>query len=287
MKMARPVRTAHTRWVQRVREDLPDVVFSYPALRPLRERATMLLHGSASRGVHDRWSDLDVWLWVSPRELRAIDAASPTRFFEFFLGGRPGHANAESRDHVLAMIRGCDFGLIHELRRAIVVRDPDGFGRKMIALARRPMRAALRRRLFFYHYVEMRGYHRNLDNPLNRGDRASVLLALGVTLGHALRAAMVLDGAPPPYDKWLPQAAAETPTGRLVVQAFARIMLLVGRGALNRAQDEVRHPVNLELRKIRAGLVDAAHRHGIREPWLGKWYLHIDQARAAGVRARW
>jgi len=275
------------RWVSRLRAFLPELAAMYPAIRPVWRRATILLHGSASRGLHDRWSDLDVWLWVPRRDLRRIDAASPTRFFECTLNGREGHANADARENVLAAVRACTFGLIHELRNAVVVRDPGGFGRRMIALARRPMRPALRRTLFFHHYVEMRGCHRNLDNPLNRGDRAAVFVALGTTLTHALRAAMVLDGEPPPYDKWLAHAAAGTPTGRIVVRRFARIMRLVGSGALNRRQAEVRHPVNLELRKIRADLVAAAHRKGIHDAWLGKWYLFIDQARSVRERVRW
>jgi hypothetical protein len=145
----------------------------------------------------------------------------------------------------------------------------------------------LRRTLFFYHYVEMRGYHRNLDNPLNRGDRAAVFIALGTTLTHALRAAMVLDGEPPPYEKWLPQAAAGTPTGRIVTRRVNRILTLAGNGALNLKQGEVRHPVNLELRKIRVDLIAAAHRKGIEADWLHRWWLSIDQARSMRSRARW
>jgi len=275
------------KWVSRLREFLPELAVQYPAIRPVWRRATIILHGSASTGVHDRWSDLDAWFWVPRRDLRRIDAASPTRFFEFTIDGRPGHANADAREDILASVRACHLELIHELRHAVVVQDPGGFGRRMIALARRRMRPTVRRRLFFHEYVEMRGEHRSLDNPLNRRDHAAVLFALGKTLSHALRAAMVLDGEPTPYDKWLVQAASKTPTGRLVARRVRHIVRFVGKGALNLREGDARHPLNLEIRKIRADLVAAAHRRGIKDGWLQKWWLWIDEARGAREGVRW
>lgn len=134
---------------------------------------------------------------------------------------------------------------------------------------------------FFHQYVEMRGWHRNCDNPIERSDGFAVLQADVPTLNHALRAAMVLDGEPYPYVKWLGQAAGQTPTGREVV-AFSRQCLdALSTGALHQGGPEKDHPINTLLSQIRKTLIDAARQGSIREPWLERWREHIGPARDA------
>ena len=86
------------------------------------------------------------------------------------------------------------------------------------------MREEVRRAWFRYHYVEMRGEHRAADNPIERGDSVAVLQAMTQTLSHALRAAVVLDGQPYPYIKWLAHAAFQTPTGKRLAPRVAELL---------------------------------------------------------------
>ncbi len=274
-------------WAGRLRAFLPAHMAADAALAPAAERATLILHGSTMLGVDDEWSDLDLWMLLDDADIARLDAASPTRFFEFKCGGKPGHMNACAAGAFRESIRCCDMDAICQLRSAAVIADGAGVAGELVALARRPMPEAVRRGLFMYHYVEMRGEHRALDNPIERRDAVAILLSLPKALAYALRAAMVLDGKPYPYDKWLHRAALETPTGRLVAPSVARMLDSLASGALFLGGPEREHPVSSELRVIRGILRDSANARGIDEPWLTQWWLHIDQARDTMAAARW
>lgn len=246
-------------WTERLKTYLP--ALNLPA-------GTLILHGSTTAGVDDEWSDLDVWL-LPPED-------QPGKFIEFVCDGKKGHVNIESRHAFEDRMRRCDFALIRELRQAVVLQD-DGWAERLIATASKPMPEDVRFAWFAYHYIEMRGEHRACDNPINRGDAIALLLALQPTLTHAMQAAMVLDGEPYPYCKWLPSDAARTPTGAKIVPLVQDMVGLLGLGALQQPGPEGQHPINLKLRQIRQTLIDAARAGGIDAPWLLAWYLHFDK----------
>ena len=50
---------------------------------------------------------------------------------------------------------------------------------------------------------------------------------------------------------------------------------------------EADNQLSKELKAFRIVLVDAARRRGVDEPWLERWWLYIDQARAATFGLRW
>lgn len=249
-------------WADRLRTELP-VLFDLPA------DTTLLLHGSTPRGIDDAVSDLDVWLFPQ--------ADQPSRFIEFRIDHKPGHVQIESRRAFESRLRQCDFPLIFELRHAVVLSDPDGWAGRLLALARRPMREDVRAAWFAHHYIEMRSEHRACDNPIDRNDAAALLQALVPAVAHALRAAMVLDGEPYPYHKWLARAAATTPTGRLIVPHVETIIDLLGQGALRQPGPERSHPINLAVKEIRRHLIAAARGSGMDAPWLDLWYLHLGE----------
>lgn len=255
-------------WPDRVRSVLRTLAKDDAAVASIAAAASVLLHGSTTRGVDDAFSDLDVWM-LPPTEC-------PWRFIEFAVAGKPGQVQVESRRDFEVRIRRCDFPLIWELRHAVLLEDHDGWGDGVIALARREMSADVRAAWFAYHYIEMRSEHRSCDNPIDRGDAAALLLALTPALSHALRAAMVLDGQPYPYTKWLSASAASTPTGRQIVTLVGDVIDLIGDGALRQDGPERQHPLNIKLREIRQQLITAARTSGLDGPWLTEWYLHLD-----------
>jgi len=198
-------------WAGRLREYLPDFIRNESVLSRCEGKADVLLHGSTTFGVDDAVSDLDMWLLLSDDELAALDAASPTRFFEVLVHEKPGHMNANSARQFRERVRWGDMNLIYELRQARPILTHLRVAPELIAEARKPMSQELRRAFFFHHYVEMRGDHRACDTPLARKDRCGALLFLTKTVAHAMRAALVLDGEPYPYDKWLRTGRAAHP----------------------------------------------------------------------------
>jgi hypothetical protein len=135
---------------------------------------------------------------------------------------------------------------------------------------------------FRYHYVEMRGHHKNADNTLARRDAVATLLATGNALAHGLRAAMILDAEPYPYEKWLARKAFDTPTGALIRPAVERFLHVLDLEELTSGArlDEA-------LKDIRVLLVDRAREGAADGPWLDSWWLHIDEARQGIEAVRW
>jgi hypothetical protein len=260
----------------------------HATLLGLLPHASVLLHGSTTLGIVDAFSDIDLWLLVPDAVARDFDRTSPTRFIEFRFDDRPGHYNLEPVELFHQRIDGCDFPLIAELRRSIVLHDHDaGTGCAIVARASSSMPIDLRRAWFRFHYAEMRSDHRAADTPIDRGDAVAVLQAVTRTLVHAMQAAMVLDGEPYPYSKWLGRACAQTPIGSRIMPLVDDVIDLFGRGALRMPGPEAQHPINLKLREIRAELITAAKNAGIDEPWLKEWWLHIPQSRQVIHQVRW
>jgi hypothetical protein len=274
--------------IERFRPFARQSLRDHAGLRHVEQCAAVLLHGSTTLGIVDAFSDLDVWLLVPDSIAREFDRGSTTRFINFQFHERPGHFNIEPIEPFHDRIDHCDFPLIAELRRAIVLRDDeDSVGSAIVARARRSMPDDVRQAWFRYHYGEMRSHHRAADTPIDRGDAIAVLQAVTRTMIDAMQSAMVLDGEPYPYSKWLGRACAQTPTGARIVPLVNDVIDLLGRGALRMPGPESQHPITLKLKEIRAELLAAASNSGIDGPWMKEWWLHIPQSRLVIHAVRW
>lgn len=69
-------------WADRVRGVLPRLAKDHSIAPTILSGASVLLHGSITRGVDDAYSDLDVWL-LPPIE-------SPRQFVEFRVENKSG-----------------------------------------------------------------------------------------------------------------------------------------------------------------------------------------------------
>ncbi|MEO6436281.1 MAG: hypothetical protein ABIP55_11060 [Tepidisphaeraceae bacterium] len=269
--------------IARLNDALPALLRAHPAVAALLDRSALLLHGSTTIGIDDPLADWDLWVLTDMESWRDFDREHGTRFIEF-RSVRKGHFQIEPIDAFRHRVARCDFQLISELRHALVLSDPRGIAAGILADSCKPMSEQVRRAWFCHHYVEMRGEHRACDNAIDRGGHAfAVLLGATRALEHALQAAMILDGEPYRYGKWLTTMAARTPTGAGIVPLVHDAMRLIASGAIDHPGPEAAHPLTLMLKEIRRVLIDAARAAGIDEPWLNEWWLHIDKARD-GVR---
>lgn len=108
-------------WTNRVSECIPGFVREHPALGPFADRGDLILTGSTTLDVVDEHSDLDLELVLPDEAVAEVDAASPTRYIEFHLDGKPGSVIVESSEVWNDRIDACDMPLIAELRRAVVI----------------------------------------------------------------------------------------------------------------------------------------------------------------------
>ncbi|MFT3785964.1 MAG: hypothetical protein QM770_07340 [Tepidisphaeraceae bacterium] len=266
--------------IEATRAFVPGYIAATPTLARFGRHAALLMHGSTTFGFADACADLDVWM-VTPADESELERL-PTRFFEFKIDGAKGHLTLESARSMDTRVRGGDLPLIYELRHAVVFGD-EGLLEDTLLLAKRPMSDAFRRARFMYYYVEMRSEHRAIDNPIDRGDSVAMLLAIGKTLERALQASIVLDGEAFPYVKWLDWASKQTPMGQAVAPHVAEVLRCLAAGVLHVAGPECDHPLTHVFKAIRSVLVTRAMECEINEPWLREWWLHIPQARAAGL----
>ncbi|MEE8558973.1 MAG: GNAT family N-acetyltransferase, partial [Myxococcota bacterium] len=129
--------------------------------------------------------------------------------------------------------------------------------------------------------------HRACHGPTNRGQSIPLLQFATETIGHALRAAIILDGEPYPYDKWLSWAAQRTPAGARVEEGAQGVLELIAEDGLRRPGPESQHPLREGLHRIRQMLIEAAREASIEGPWLEEWWLYLDPAREAIRWTRW
>ena len=274
-------------WVGRLREFLPGWFAEHEVLSRLSDGAAVVLYGSTARGLDDAWSDLDLGLLLSDSEFQALAGSCDTTFFGFGVEGKEGHIMAVPVRQWRDEVAHCHMDRIYHLQRAAIVSDVEGRAAELLDYARAPMREEVRRAMFLYHYVEMRSDHRACDNPMERREPPALLFSLPKVLGHGLRAAMILDGEPYPYDKWLYQAAQATPSGRALTPHVDRVIELLGGDALRFDGPASDNPIDHEVHAIRNALMEAARAAGIDEPWLDTWWLSMDAARVAHEEVRW
>jgi hypothetical protein len=239
------------KWAERLSEFAPAFMANHPALSRVCERGDLVLGGSTSLGVDDEFSDLDLELALSDEDAAAFDEASPTRYIDFTLDGKLGSILVTSFDEWDAGIDACDMPLISELRNAIVLSESVGAAGRLISKVRQPMKPEVSQAFFFYHYFELRSFHRSGDNPMNRDDGVAAYMNSAQALAHGLRACLSLDGQPYPYEKWLWSAASRTPTGQLIAPAVNRIMDHLASDALRFPGPESENPLSLELKGLR------------------------------------
>jgi hypothetical protein len=274
-------------WTEKLKAKLPALLSEHPALALFAERATILLHGSTCRGVDDPFSDLDLYFILSAADLAGLDRRSPVRFLEFRVDGKAGHFNACAQEGLARRVEGCDLPLISELRTSIILHNGLDAVTHLLEAARTPMPEQVRRACFFFNYYQMRNFHRASDNPMERGDAVAVLFALSHAVAYALRSALVLDGQPYPYEKWLHREALRHPTGQQIAPYIEVILDEIAVGTLRVAGPERQNPLSSALRQIRQILIDTARANNIDEAWLTQWWLYIDQAETATAGVRW
>ena len=133
----------------------------------------------------------------------------------------------------------------------------------------------------------MRSFHRGADNPMNRNDAVAAYLNTAQSRLHALRACLSMESEPYPYDKWLSRSAPKTATAQKLAPHVARLMDDLADDALRFPGPESDDALSQDFRGIRSLLIDSARQTGIDEPWLTRWWEHINQARSATSRVRW
>ncbi len=263
------------------------LVHPAPVLETLGETCPLIWHGSRARGITDEVADVDLWMLVDDEQLKRVECEAGTNFFVIRVNGVEGHINLVSAANLASAFGPVDMSTLFELRRCQIVRDRDGIVAELRERAMAAMPDRVRAAWFTHHYVKMRGEHRSTDNPMYRGDPVAVLFGVSRTLQEALRAAMVLDGEPYPYHKWLHASAKETPTGRIVTALADEAISLMDNGDLRRIGDERDNPLSKKLKEIRIALVEAARANGLDGPWLEKWWYHIDSSTQAVLEVGW
>ncbi|MHA2181731.1 MAG: hypothetical protein ACXAAH_09940, partial [Promethearchaeota archaeon] len=245
-------------WIKELKKFIPEYLEQNVILKKFQRNASVILHGSITLGIDDPYADIDLWFLIPEDEFVELNNTSESLFFKIAVNNKLGHLNVEPIEEFSRRVYQLkdeydqsDMDIIFQLRNAEIIIDNGGIGEELINKVSQPMRKEVKDLFFFYHYVEMRGEHRACDNPMERHDPVAFLLSLPKVLAHALRAAMVLDGDPYPYNKWLYYTALKTPTGKKIAPSIDRIINLIAKDTLRFKGTEAENPIGQELRVIR------------------------------------
>ena len=77
-------------WIERVSKWAPTFGQAHPVLGRIAGLGDLILTGSTTLGVVDECSGLDLELVLSEDAVAQVDTASPTRYIECHLDGKPG-----------------------------------------------------------------------------------------------------------------------------------------------------------------------------------------------------
>jgi len=265
-------------WTKKVRKFMAEFLDEHPVLSRFHQRASLVLHGSTTLGIDDAFSDLDFWFLLPESDLVEFGAVSETRFFQIKVNGKPGHIDAKPAEQLSKRFQDCDLALIFQMQRAEIITDHAGLAGDLQRLSRKPMRDEVSDAFFCYHYILMCDWRQSCRNPMARTDPVGALLALPEFITHALKAAIVLDGAPYPYGKWLHRVSLTTPTGRLLAPSMETVLDRIAEDGLRSESQGPDHPIGSELDKICRIVTEAARAKGNDDPWLKEWWFHINQA---------
>ena len=125
--------SATRQWIERVSEWAPTIGQAHPVFGRFADLGGLILTGSTTLGVVDEYSDLDLELVLSEDAVAQVDTASPTRYIECHLDGKPGSVIVVSADAWNNSVGACDMPLIAELRCAVMIA---GVHRKRVAADR-------------------------------------------------------------------------------------------------------------------------------------------------------
>jgi hypothetical protein len=256
-------------------------------LSELGDEIAVVLHGSTTRNISDPSSDLDFYLLLSDESLSCFDEISSSRFVEITIDGKLGHLNAAPIKIIEQAFDEPDFESIYELQHAAAVYDPQGMFTSVGRRACLPMTERLQYAALFFNYLEMRAFHRSVDNPMDRNDRLSALSSVVEAANYALRCSLIVDGKTFPYAKWLYASASLSPAAAPVVQSVDRILDLLQSGPESLRGPERENEISNQLRQIRYFIVDRAKAKGIDQSWLTEWWHFLDTQRTAFDGLAW
>lgn len=194
--------------------------------------------GALARGHFDEHSDIDIVVF----KRRGAKLGWP-REREYEYGGFL--IDLEVRDYERDLRRPWSLEERWMFLRARVYYDPEGLVRRLIelkvALDERESRRALEE--------ELRKAAWSLgdaDAWIRRGDALSAHYAVTTALRHLLRSLMVLNGVPPPPDKWLVHSALNAERAPLQIRELVRAALTARE--LSASELESRRAALLDLR---------------------------------------
>ncbi len=190
-------------YVDEMKGAITGLIANNNALALFQDNLTLVLHGSTARNIDDQFSDIDCWIVFDDAELMKFDELCEHRYIPFVLNGKPGHMDPISINELNSCFSRININLIHEIRDAGIIIDNKKIFRDIQTIAKKPMSDEVRYAFFFHNYVQMRSSHRALDNPLERQDEIASLIGIIHTIVFALRAGLILDKVPYPFDKWL------------------------------------------------------------------------------------
>lgn len=262
-------------WYKIIKDNLIDVINGLPHGINLVKDGGIIFHGSITSGIDDEYTDLDMWLILDSKVYFDF-VFKNGHFFDFEVEKKWGHINIENLDVFINRVSNCDFPLIYELRNGYFVHGNDSV-LTLYKTAQKEINKDITENHFLYNYAIARNWQKSSENIIRRGDKTALLLTMSKFIEHALKAAIISNGRPYPYQKWLYHTASGIDSCNLLVNEIDLLLEIIERnGILGDVNDIDNNVLFKSMEKIKGALIDLASIHNIESPIIEKWYLYID-----------
>jgi hypothetical protein len=246
---------------------------------------SVLLGGSTALGVLDEQSDVDLLVFCEDEKFEEIhrryeEAGLIPEDSDFFVDlklpcGKTGHYTLHRKSELLRGLAEGDMEWLWFSHVAYTFRDP--LQLQSILSRYSPLHTDFLYKLRKNTYIELRTFAKGLDNPVTRGDRLPILFFAVEVFKAALRCAIVIEGYPYPYDKWLERVARNLPVGKRVLEcAEDFFQYLKDENSFKPMYQEDNSFVRMEKR-MRKVLLEEFHSRNIDEPWLIEWWKYVEK----------
>lgn len=274
---------SHEELLKEIKEYIIENILGHPLMQHEHNNISILIGGSTSLGVADHQSDVDIFVFCEDIHYEVIhhryeDAGIIPTGSEFFVdfklpSGKSGHYKLHRKTELTKGLNEGNMEWLWFSHVSYIVHD--SLQIKKLFDKHVPMQSDLLYTLRKNTYIQLRTFAKALDNPVVRGERFPIHFFAVDVYKAALRCAIVVDGYPYPYDKWLVRVAGQLPVGKRVLECADDFFEnLKAEDSYRPMFQEDNSFVKMEKR-MRKILLEEFRSRDLDEPWLVEWWKYV------------
>lgn len=226
-----------------------------------------LLVGSASFGIHDKFTDVDIFVYVSDdvvkkRKAQGYNETYPFKGVEICVDWN----SIEKLEEILSAWK--DDESLWVFYNAKILYDPKGLMQKLLKRIKRYPKE-LRRKKIFLHFYYLKAFLEDCKKAILRSDFLTALFLIYKAIDEITYLSFILEGLYVPYPKWRLHLIKKLPLGTKILPKIEKILCIKG---LDKTELTIKlKDLNDIVEDLKPNFCEA----GIPEKWLGSnWWMY-------------